>query len=240
MEIIDLQKPNVLIVKDFFDKDQVNTVLNILKSISEQEWYFEADKKRELGTNIHEELRESSHKSWDGMSLGLTSRVDAKKMYPTLPHEMLIDQEHKIKKLTEKRFNQNLILQLSGLNRWRPGREQLPHIDYYDSSEDHDFEMLEKYNLPKNRLEQFEKGFNDKHFSSLVYFNDDYIGGELYMPQWDWEMKPEPGMLICFEGNENHLHGVKMMEEGIRYTWSLFWTKFDWAMKNKLEAMKNV
>jgi len=174
------------------------------------------------------------------MTLGLTSRVDAKKTYPYLPHEMLIEQEYKIKKLMEKRFNNHLILQLSGLHRWRPGREQLPHIDYYDSSEEHDFEMLEKYNLPKDRLEKFEMGFNDKHFSSLVYFNEDYVGGELYMPQWDWEIRPEPGMLIAFEGNQDHLHGVKMMEEGIRYTWSVFWTKFDWAMKNKLGAMQNV
>jgi hypothetical protein len=178
--------------------------------------------------------------NWDGMTLGLTSRVDARRAHPALPHEMLIDQEHKIKKLIEKKFNHNLILQLSGLHRWRPGREQLPHIDYYDSSEDHDFEELEKYNLLKERLEKFETGFNDKHFSSLVYFNDDYVGGELYMPQWDWEIKPEPGMLIAFEGNEDHLHGVKMMEDGIRYTWSVFWTKFDWAMKNKLGEMNNV
>jgi hypothetical protein len=240
MEIIDLQKPNVLIIKDFFDKDQVATVLNALKNVSEEEWYLDANKKREGKSVLHEELREQSHMNWDGMTLGLTSRVDAKKAHPALPHEMLIDQEHKIKKLIEKKFNHNLILQLSGLHRWRPGREQLPHIDYYDSSEDHDFEELEKYNLSKERLEKFETGFNDKHFSSLVYFNDDYVGGELYMPQWDWEIKPEPGMLIAFEGNEDHLHGVKMMEDGIRYTWSVFWTKFDWAMKNKLGEMNNV
>jgi hypothetical protein len=240
MEIISLDKPNVLIVKNFLDQEQIDIILNSLKNASEDEWYLEAEEKKNNKAFIHKDLREQSLKNWNGMTLQLTSRVDAKNDYPNLPHAMLIELENKIKKIVEKRFDQTLLLQLSGLHRWRPGREQAPHIDYYDSSEDHNFDMLEKYNLPKEMLEKFETTFNDKHFSSLVYLNDDYVGGELYMPQWDWEIRPEPGMLIAFEGNENHLHGVKMIEDGIRYTWSIFWTKFDWAVKNKLGAMQNV
>ncbi len=52
------------------------------------------------------------------------------------------------------------------------------------------------------------------------------------MPQHEFEIRPEPGMLIAFKGDENHLHGVKKVTEGIRYTWSVFWTSTQWAVNN--------
>jgi len=241
MEIIDLEQPNVLIIKNFFSKEEVEKVLIPMKETSEEIWNLQGEAKKEDSTRIKrmsERLIKSDNMNWYGMTMDITSRVDAYRMYSHLPHAFLIEKEQQIKKIITNKFKQNVVLQLSGLHRWRPGREQKPHIDYYDSSEQHDFDMLEKYNLTKDRLEEFEHSFNDKHYSSLVYFNEDYMGGELYMPQWDWEIKPETGMLIAFEGNQNHLHGVKMMEEGIRYTWSIFWTRFEWAMKNKIKDSK--
>lgn len=238
MEIIDLTNPNVVIVKNFFTEEEINKVLNVLKSYNEEDWYFYSQEKEKHGTKATGKLLENDFKFWAGMSIDLTQRVRAKNRFPELPHEFLIQKEIEIKKIVENKFKDSLVLQLSGLNRWRPGRYQTPHLDYFDSSEDHDFEMLEKYNQPKHVLEEFEKVFNDKHYASLMYFNTDYIGGELYMPQWNWEIKPEPGMLIVFKGDENHLHGVKLVEEGLRYTWSVFWTKMDWAIKNKPSSLE--
>lgn len=238
MEIIDSTNPNVIIVKNFFTEEEINKILNILKSYSEEDWHFHTQEKAKRGSKLNDRLIESDMKFWTGMTIDLTQRAKSKNRFPELPHEFLIQKEIEIRKIVENKFRDSLVLQLSGLHRWRPGRYQEPHLDYFDSSEDHDFEMLAKYNLRKYALEEFEKGFNDKHYSSLVYFNTDYIGGELYMPQWSWEIKPEPGMLIAFKGDENHLHGVKVIEEGLRYTWSIFWTKMDWAIKNRLSSLE--
>lgn len=232
MEIIDSVNPNVIIIKNFLDNNQVEEVLSLLRNYSEDDWYLESIEKRKFG-GLEGRLLEADINLWDGMTISLTKKEDIKKNFPDLPYDLLVEKENEVKKIVKRKFKDPLVLQMSSLHRWRPGREQMPHIDYYDSSEEHDFEMLERYHLPKHQLEEFEKSFNNKHYSALVYFNTDYVGGELYMPQWDWEIKPEPGMLIAFKGDENHLHGVKMVEEGIRYTWAMFWTKLDWAINNK-------
>lgn len=225
MEIIDLKEPNVLIIKNFLNKEEIESVLNSLKLVTEEQWHI---------------LSVDEDDPWYGMSLGLSNRPEIQNRYPSINKEFFIEKEEIIKKIIEKKFNEPIIHQLSGINRWRRGRDQQPHIDYFDSSEEHNFEELQKYNLSKKNLIKFEKKrFNDKHFSSLVYFNDNYSGGELYMPQWGWEIKPEPGMLICFKGDENHLHGVKMIEDGVRYTWSMFWSKLSWFLENKKEMLDN-
>jgi len=77
--------------------------------------------------------------------------------------------------------------------------------------------------------------FQTKHYSSLIYLNDDYEGGELYFPEYDFAIKPEVGTLICFRGDENTLHGVKKVTDGIRYTISLFWEDLEY--KNKINSV---
>lgn len=52
--------------------------------------------------------------------------------------------------------------------------------------------------------------------SVLLYLNDNYSGGEIYFPKLNFEIKPKPGTLIFFEGNEDTVHGVKEVKEGHR------------------------
>ena len=52
--------------------------------------------------------------------------------------------------------------------------------------------------------------------SVLLYLNDNYTGGEIYFPKLNFEIKPKPGTLIFFEGNEDTLHGVKEIQDGSR------------------------
>lgn len=52
--------------------------------------------------------------------------------------------------------------------------------------------------------------------SVLLYLNDDYTGGELFFPKLNLEIKPKPGTLIFFEGNEYTVHGVKEINSGSR------------------------
>ena len=244
MEIINYEKPNVLIIKNFISKENVEKILSALKQTTEEQWHIDTAKKEKL---FEEQSKDGSadinlKKSdaiWENMTLNLSSPEESAILHPGLPHQYLNMLNKSIQKIVTERFGDNVIQQLSGIHRWRPGREQRPHIDYFLDDEEHDFELLEKYQIDKASIEKFKKNFNDKHYSSLLYFNDDFVGGELYMPQHNFEIKPEPGMLICFKGDENHLHGVKEIEEGIRYTWSIFWTRLDWYMKNKME-IKNV
>lgn len=57
-----------------------------------------------------------------------------------------------------------------------------------------------------------------KDYATLIYLNDDYIGGEIYFPKYGIEIKPKVGDLICFPDNPEYVHGVRPIVSGSRYT----------------------
>jgi hypothetical protein len=221
VEILETKIPQVQIIRNFISPEEVETINSALRSLSESEWNI--FNKKILG-------RETSNANnpWDGMTVGTTDIKRARAMYPKFPLDMVFDIEKRMQSTAEEMFGEDFLVQLSGLNRWRVGRLQEPHIDYFDPEEDYDWEELAKYKISPESAEKFSKKFFDKHYSSLVYFNEDYVGGSLYMPQYDFEIQPEPGMLISFKGDSKHLHGVREIKEGVRHTLSVFWTKKSW------------
>lgn len=225
MEIINLKAPDVIIIKNFISDEECDEILKV-KNFSETLWDLDFNQNYPKEKDVDPVLWQSITQ-WKGMSVNITfdhfySRYDLNKDYYT-------DLSKKIKDIVSKRYDANLIPEQYLINRWRVGRDQRPHLDYFIEEEgEHDYEMLEKHNLPKSFLTSFEKRFQTKHFSSLLYLNEDYTGGELWFPQHDnFTITPEKGMLVCFRGDEDTLHGVKMVTEGIRYTVSLFFTDKD-------------
>lgn len=65
-------------------------------------------------------------------------------------------------------------------------------------------------------------------YSALLYasnYKEDFTGGTVIFPQHDLEIEPEKGTLVFFKGDEHHLHEVKSVESGQRYTMVLFYAK---------------
>lgn len=79
-----------------------------------------------------------------------------------------------------------------------------------------------------NNMEDQSKIFPNMwsgHLAILVYLNDDYEGGELYFPRYNYSIKPTAGTMITFPGSLYYIHGVKEITKGVRYTinqWSFF------------------
>lgn len=67
-----------------------------------------------------------------------------------------------------------------------------------------------------------------RDFSSIVYLNDDYEGGELYFTAQDRLIRPRRGMLVAFSAGYHHEHGVLRVTGGRRLTMPAFYT-FDQA-----------
>lgn len=222
MQIIDLEKPNIRIIKNFLSQEEVNKILEA-KNFSEELWALDFNINYPKEKDV-DEILWPSIKQWDGMCINFTFD-NFYDRYP-IDKKFYKDLENKTRLVTEDRFNVKLKTEQYLINRWRVGRDQAPHLDYFIAGEgEHDYEMLASHNIPKPFLESFEGKFQTKHFSSLIYLNDDFEGGELWFPQHDkFSIKPEPGMLITFKGDEHTLHGVKMVTSGIRYTASIFWT----------------
>lgn len=63
-----------------------------------------------------------------------------------------------------------------------------------------------------------------RDFSSIVYLNDDYEGGELYFTAKDRVLKPRKGMLVAFSAGYHHEHGVLKVTRGRRITMPAFYT----------------
>lgn len=76
-----------------------------------------------------------------------------------------------------------------------------PHSDRFDYNEKGAGESTSKH---------VTKGF-------IVYFNDDFTGGEIVYTNKDIVVKPEPGMLLVHPGTEEYEHGVKAVTYGERY-----------------------
>lgn len=63
-------------------------------------------------------------------------------------------------------------------------------------------------------------------YAAIIYLNDDYVNGELFFPNKNFEIKPPVGSLVIFPGTEEFTHGVKAPGEGpIRYVLPSFISK---------------
>lgn len=68
------------------------------------------------------------------------------------------------------------------------------------------------------------KSHTDQHtdpsirYAAILYINDDYVDGTLFFINKDLDLRPKPGDLLIFPGNEEYEHGVRHVGAGpIRY-----------------------
>jgi hypothetical protein len=89
--------------------------------------------------------------------------------------------------------------------RWHEGLELTPHTD--------NMEPDVRPNSTPHRC-----------FSSLMYLNDDYEGGETYFPGHGVRLKPTTGALVLFGAGPDYVHGVTRVKRGVRYTYAGWFT----------------
>ena len=66
-------------------------------------------------------------------------------------------------------------------------------------------------------------GHATRDISSVLYHNDNYVGGEICFPNQNIKLKPKPGTFIYFPAQEDFPHEVKTITEGIRWCSTNFW-----------------
>jgi hypothetical protein len=120
-------------------------------------------------------------------------------------HQLLYKYIYKMQAVIEDHFKVKVKCRGPVVVCWRPGTEQRPHAD-------------------KQLNDGRPNPFPTYDLNSLFYHNDDFEGGELYYPDFDIEVTPEPGLAVFHPGDVNYLHGVKMVTSGLRYTTPSFYT----------------
>ena len=64
-----------------------------------------------------------------------------------------------------------------------------------------------------------------RDYSGLVYLNDDYVGGGLFLPHQNVVIRPKTGMFLSLPGGPSHRHGVERITTGDRFTMPFFVTR---------------
>jgi predicted 2-oxoglutarate/Fe(II)-dependent dioxygenase YbiX len=75
-------------------------------------------------------------------------------------------------------------------------------------------------------------GHLHRDVSSVLYLNDDFIGGVFSFDIQGIRITPKAGTLILFPGTEPFTHSVSILESGLRYVIPQFW-----AIKNSDDYM---
>jgi hypothetical protein len=91
------------------------------------------------------------------------------------------------------------------LVRWHEGIELQPHVD--------NMEPDGRPNISPHRS-----------FSSILYLNDDYEGGETFFPGYGIRIKPTAGALVVFGAGPEYVHGITRVTRGLRYTYAGWFT----------------
>jgi hypothetical protein len=103
------------------------------------------------------------------------------------------------------------------LRKYPPGSYLRMHADaegYYGTTP----QPLKNYN-PENPTSEV---LNE--YSSILYLNDDYEGGELYFEELDLLIKPKTNQLVFFPSGSEFRHEVRPVVSGDRYTLASFYT----------------
>jgi hypothetical protein len=96
-----------------------------------------------------------------------------------------------IEKTMSEIFNKDLVLKSYFYSHMKVGGANSLHVDNYS-----------------------EDQLND--FSAILYLSNSYEGGEINFPKIQIELKPNPGTLLAFIGNEALEHEVKQVSSGDR------------------------
>lgn len=105
----------------------------------------------------------------------------------------------------EKKYNVRVYCRPPVLVRWLVGNLQSPHAD-------------------KQLPDGTPNPFPTYDLNSVIYWNDDFEGGQIYYPQHGIEIDIEAGMAVAHPGDINYLHGVKQVISGVRWTTPSFYT----------------
>jgi hypothetical protein len=180
----------VLLVKDFFSKDELEQVFNIIDSTPNEEWFIEYHSNlksfcmqkfgRDDVDNLVAEGKFEITQNWQDKNLNIGKYPFQRVLY------------NRLNDLVQSVDN---TLELSGfatIQRMQEGVELKAHTD-----QDTD---------PSIR------------YAAILYLNDNYVDGELFFFKDGVNLRPQPGSLLIFPGNEEHNHGVRHVGAGpIRY-----------------------
>ena len=198
--------PELISVENFLSKEQLDTLNKIINSTSQEDWEVEY-----LGNLKNFCIEKFGRDDVDNLVAKRKFEITQNwkdKNFNISDHEMYRPLYDNLNSMV---IESDSTLNLSGLatiQRMQPGVELKSHTDQHTD--------------PSIR------------YATIIYINDEYLDGELFFPHLDIELKPKPGTMLFFPGNEEYEHGVRHVGEGpIRYVLVGFIKEKDHYKKNR-------
>lgn len=185
---------NITIIEDFVEPQDLATLQEFFPTISEWE-NPKGDEFDEDGTCIYD-----ASYWWDRMCSGQILQRTAPDMFDLINKYIF-----KMQDVIEKKFSVSVYCRPPVLIRWLPGNEQQPHAD-------------------KQLNDGKPNPFPTYDINSIIYWNDDFDGGDFYYPDFDINLPIKAGMAVAHPGDVHYLHGVRQMISGERWTTPSFYT----------------
>jgi hypothetical protein len=197
---------NILWIKDFLKKDELDFILKTIDQTSQEDWEVEylgnlksfclAKFGRDDVENLVAEGKFEITQNWSDKNFNIRHYEEQKVFY------------NRLSDMVDKSDSLLMLSGLSTIQRMQPGVELKSHTDQHTD--------------PSIK------------YATIVYINDDYVDGELFFPNLDISLKPNPGDLLFFPGDQKHEHGVRHVGEGpIRYVLVGFVKEKDHYEKNR-------
>jgi len=181
----------ILFIKDFLKDKELDTLLEIIKTTPNEEWSIEYTK------NLARFCMEKF------------GRDDVDNLVAEGKFEITQGWEDKNLDITHEEISRTLQVRLGDL------------IKLSDPS----LELAGFGTLQRMQPGVELKAHTDQHtdpsikYAAILYINDDYKDGTLFFKNKEnSDLRPAPGTLLLFPGNEEYEHGVRFVGEGpIRY-----------------------
>jgi hypothetical protein len=197
----------VLFVKDFLQPEELDTMLEIINTTPNEDWSIEYTKN--LARFCMEKFgRDDVDNLVAEGKFEITQGWEDKNLNIT-NEEISMTLQRRLGKLLELADTSIELAGFGTLQRMQAGVELKSHTDQHTD--------------PSIR------------YAAILYINDDYKDGTLFFKNKESsDLRPKPGTLLIFPGNEEYEHGVRFVGEGpIRYVTVGFMKVTGFYEKNK-------
>ena len=179
--------PELFSVENFLSEKEINTLLKIIGNTSQEDWEVEyyANLKTFCMTKFG---RDDVENLVAEGKFEITQNWKDKNFNITY-HEIYRPMYDKLNSMVVSSDSDLILSGLATIQRMQPGVELKSHTDQHTD--------------PSIK------------YATIIYINEDYAGGELFFPKLNIELKPKPGTLLFFPGNEEYEHGVRHVKKGL-------------------------